>query len=174
MTVEERRHMIDVPLLRKELEHITAHPDEWDQKVWLRHTNASTCGTKGCLAGNVVLHLGWKPYADPIQVAIGTPLHHVWRAGKDGMEIRRVRDVAREALGLTYDEENVLFASGNTLLEMWLIAEALTDGEIEVPHDVLARLGVTDEALVRHRAHQQGRVRTARRFGPAGDVRSSS
>jgi hypothetical protein len=70
------------PLLRKALEHIAAHPDEFYMGYWwvgLEHTNevaevvATTglpfpeCGTAACLAGHICLEAG----VDPVSEGIG-------------------------------------------------------------------------------------------------------
>src|SRR6478609_6380573 len=48
----------NLPLLRKVLEHIDAHPEEWHQSVWAMETSASECGTAFCVAGHTVVMAG--------------------------------------------------------------------------------------------------------------------
>lgn len=55
-------HDINVPHLRKTLEHVTDHPEEYDQETW--------CGTKACIAGHAAVLGGW--YVMPLY-ADGTP-----------------------------------------------------------------------------------------------------
>jgi hypothetical protein len=114
--------MIDVARLRKELEYITAHPEEWDQSTWGRRTTRS-CGTVACLAGNTVLHADEEV---------------VWELGRmigvnDGQSIP---ERARELLGLNEVEAEDLFAGGNSLRMLWRMASRFTDGEIQVPEDL--------------------------------------
>lgn len=71
----------NLPLLRKILDHIDAHPEEHDQETW-----ESACGTTRCVAG-------WALHFDGQKV----------RA--DGSIPRR----AREVLGLTVSESEALF-----------------------------------------------------------------
>jgi hypothetical protein len=120
---------IDVALLRKELEYVTAHRDQWEQREWIaRHY----CGTTGCLAGNVVLNAGYRPSwksNDASSAAYVT-------LPDDPHVVRSVRGVARDLLGLDEEQSNVMFASHNTLHDLWQLAAELTDGAIRVPADV--------------------------------------
>src|SRR3989337_610111 len=68
---------IDVPLLRKVLEHVTAHRELHVQRFWLvdlagartshdwnqvlEEEGKATCGTAGCLAGWTRLLAGYEP-----------------------------------------------------------------------------------------------------------------
>lgn len=123
---------IDVELLRKELEYVTAHRDEWDQKYWMQRSSKTTCGTVACLAGNAVLHsdrftvkveqVGSKHHYNPVRASDGTWVSWL-RAG-------------REVFGLSAREADRLFDSSNTLRQLWTLASEFTDGEIEVPLDV--------------------------------------
>lgn len=49
---------INVPLLRKTLEHIEAHPEEWNQSAW-------ACGTAGCFAWHAAMLDGAGNPPDP-------------------------------------------------------------------------------------------------------------
>jgi hypothetical protein len=131
--------MINVPLLRKELEHITAHRDEWDQGTWLRTTLTTACGTTGCLAGNTALHTGWQPatvngVVNLDAVPLLMELTHVAR----GSTITTVRDAAQVELGLTGWQANMLFSGQNSLLRLWVVAHVLTEGEVEIPESVVS------------------------------------
>ncbi|GGM55882.1 hypothetical protein GCM10012275_28780 [Longimycelium tulufanense] len=122
---------INVPLLRKALKHVTARPEEWDQSTWAFRTS---CGTVYCLAGHIATMAGWKP-----------EWNSLWEARvftKDGAR-RFAPDVAAEALGVdertslvNVENNEYLFAAGNSLDDLWRIASKLTDGEIEVPEDL--------------------------------------
>lgn len=143
---------IDVPLLRKALEHVTAHPEDWCQSYWITRSfvfdgitykgekaskawgwltdeqekQVTWCGTTACLAGTVaVTLLGGKPHkglSDLITAQVDL----------DG-EVHDVEEVARTTLGLTMDQAAWLFRAGNTLGELWRIANEFTNGEIEIP-----------------------------------------
>lgn len=139
------RTTIDVELLRKELEHVTAHPEEWDQTRWIVRTS---CGTTGCLAGGTALRAGYRPYE--VTDVIGQ-LTWVYVAHDDPIRdsssvedltapdprVLSVSSVARRLLGITNTQANDLFAPHNTLEDLWIIASELTDGAIEVPPDVI-------------------------------------
>lgn len=123
--------MVNVPLLRKELEHITAHPEDWDQGNWLIGRRRASCGTAGCLAGNTVLHDGWYP--NTANSHFNHPVAHVI---KEQHREASVKAVASDLLQLTRHQASVLFAGHNSLLDLWMIASELTNGEIEVPPGV--------------------------------------
>lgn len=116
---------IDVPLLRKELEFITAHPEHWNQDVWLeKHTE---CGTVGCLAGNTLLHTDNVTCYSNVRSrdVFYEPLGEwswTWEAKK--------------VLGLTIQQADKLFYEHNTLYDLWRLANKYTDGEIEIPLDL--------------------------------------
>ena len=157
--------MVNALVLRKELEYITAHRNEWDQSRWLSVTRATACGTVGCLAGNAVLHAGWVPATvngavDVTQLSAETQLEYV----SDGQHVLTVRNVARDELGLEHWQATLLFNGSNSLLTLWIIASLLTD-EIEVPQSVIDDAvmppSLTYERMVRYFA---GIVRETRDY----------
>lgn len=116
---------INVPLLRKTLEHITAHPTEWNQEYWGRTFNNErdeVCGTAYCLAGHAVVMTGHT-----LTFSNGGYSHFT----DQGEEIG---EVAERELGLTYDEAYELFHDQNSLFDLWELAEQFTDGEIVNEH----------------------------------------
>lgn len=117
--------VINVPLLRKTLEHITAHPEEWDQGVWMREAARNECGTAGCLAGWALTLAGHELDFDKNNIFFGEA-HYL----TDG---RPIEEAAEQELGLTEDQGEELFAETNTLVDLWELANEYTDGEIEVP-----------------------------------------
>lgn len=120
---------IDVSRLRKELEHITAHRDEWRQSTWLERSPTSACGTVGCLAGNTALHAGYEFVWD----------NRNWAAFVETTDgARPIPEVAQELLGLTDEQASDLFWTGNKLHDLWTLAEIYTGGEITTPDDVRA------------------------------------
>lgn len=135
--------IIDVPLLRKELEYITANRVQWDQSTWI---SRGSCGTTACLAGNTVINAGYLPvYArHGLRTDLVTTNRDLVRAGPlhvllqefDDDQVESVRDVAQRLLGLDDAEANLLFDGGSNLYELWAIAAELTRGEIEIPASV--------------------------------------
>lgn len=124
---EEERE-INVPLLRKTLEHITAHPEEWDQDTWAVESEESSCGTAYCLAGHTAQSLGYPLVWQP-----GTNMASFCLA--DG-KLRTIENVAMHALGLDYHDAVRLFSATNNLHTLWSVANELTGGEIDIPDDV--------------------------------------
>lgn len=118
---------LNVPLLRKALEHITAHPDEWKQDEWAKKT---ACGTACCVAGHVTLMQGHEIDFD--------------RADTYGAMVKYtstgeyIEDVARRELGLTDIQAEAMFHPSNRLHSLWSMASSFTDGEITVPPEVSA------------------------------------
>lgn len=107
---------INVPLLRKSLEHIDAHPEEHDQRHWAQRT---PCGTKLCLAGTAVVLSGYDI-----------------RWGEDAIVSAQtttgayIEDLAQEQLGLNDSAANWLFHKCEDADDLWDAAAWITDGEI--------------------------------------------
>jgi hypothetical protein len=120
--------MINVPLLRKTLEYITAHPEEHDQRNWGVKT---ACGSSYCLAGHAVVLAGHEiDWHSPDLVRMG--MRSSCHALTDG---RYISDAAREELGLDPERAARLFDANNDLGTLWRLASEYTDGEVEVPAD---------------------------------------
>lgn len=113
-------HTINVPPLRKALEHVTEHPEEHDQTIWARRTK---CGTTGCLAYWITVYAGYEARW-PNAVTV----HTNWTTANEP-----IRDTAAREVGLTRDQADQLFEMGNTIDNLWTLAEAYTDGEITRP-----------------------------------------
>lgn len=120
---------VNVPLLRKTLEHITAHPEEWDQASWAQRD--PVCGTKFCLAGTAVALQGhefvWNEYECECCQNIATKI-------TGGLYIE---EQAAADLGLSSTQADRLFNAGNSLNDLWDIAASITDGRIEKPIDLV-------------------------------------
>lgn len=130
---------VNVDRLRDVLEHVTTCPHTWDQNVWLVPPEDAaveaqpgtdwTCGTTACLAGWAALRHGYRPSRnDDHVVRLDDP--------DDWGYARFVSDVARELLGLTREQGDLLFAGANALRDLWEYARVFTDGAIEVPDEV--------------------------------------
>ncbi len=116
---------INVPLLRKALDHITAHPQEWRQELYGMRTD---CGTTGCIAYHAVVLAGHSPGfgADGGTNTVSDVLDR--RGDPAYLPI-----VAAADLGLNPDQRWALFCGGNSLADLWRLAAEFTAGEIEVP-----------------------------------------
>lgn len=113
---------INAPLLRKVLEHITLHPDEWDQNSYAVKTYSPTaCGTAYCVAGHAVVMTGHT-------LEFGNYRTAYYCGIDDGYETIAI--VARKELGLSDAEAIILFNGENTLDRLWRLAEQFTDGEV--------------------------------------------
>lgn len=125
--------MLNVPLLQKALDHIEAHPEEWEQESWGVKT---PCGTRACLAGHITLIDEWAPvqygmlYGDWIEVE------------RDG-ERMTVADAARISLGVSDVDAYIgneyigyLWAGSNTRADLWKIANVLAEGQLTLPADL--------------------------------------
>ena len=110
----------NLPLLRKVLEHVDAHPDEWNQHAWGMQTSRSACGTAFCIAGHAAVMAGltpvWKRTGDE------TFMHSVVDA--DGNEVF-VAYAAQDALGLTGAEQEQLFWLYNSRADVQTVAERI-------------------------------------------------
>lgn len=109
---------INVPLLRKTLEHIEAHPEEWDQLTWRCETAMCFAGHAADLTGAQWVGSGKYITADP---AIDHPLD-IWSSGVTSASAR-----AQTVLGLDEDQAAWLFAGSNTLDDLRCIVGELIE-----------------------------------------------
>lgn len=112
---------VNVPLLRKVLDHITAHPEEHDQQSWGIKTS---CGTAYCVAGHALAMSGvdfrWEYQLGAVRAIYTAEGEDVFEAG-------------RQILGLDFEGADDLFESSNSLDVLWHLAKRYTDGEIQRP-----------------------------------------
>jgi hypothetical protein len=126
--------VINLPLLQKALDHIEAHPEEWDQESWGRQT---ACGTTACLAGHIALMDGWTPVRYGLQ--FGDWVH----VEKNGVR-QTAGDAAEESLGVpdvsVYDSNNeyvgYLWSGINGRADLWRMANILAEGRLTLPVDL--------------------------------------
>jgi hypothetical protein len=100
-------------LLRKTMEHIEAHPQEWDQQTWITKAD---CGTVACFAGWAVLLAHPEAeavYGVPCSCGACDRVAATANAVRLGGRKASIEDVARDALGLTCKEGMRLFGAGN-------------------------------------------------------------
>lgn len=115
---------VNVPLLRKVLEYVSEHPEEWYQNVWVQKLR---CGTAGCIAYHAVATLGYNPIFDNDEF-IGRV------EAPDGHAVV-ISDAAADVLGLDEMRSEKLFDACNDLADLWMLAAEFTDGEIAVPEE---------------------------------------
>lgn len=105
----------NLPLLRKILSHIDAHPDEWYQKFWARRAVAeSSCGTAFCIAGHAVVMAGGLPRWTGDQASNVTM--------PDGTSAS-INAAAAHLLGLKMEDADQLFHPSNLRADVQDIAE---------------------------------------------------
>lgn len=86
------------------MDHINAHPEEWDQGVWV-------CGTTACIAGRIILQAGLTVLAAENAQERGT------RVVRNGV-MTSTYDAARDLAHLTDAEAQYLFEAFRTLTEL--------------------------------------------------------
>lgn len=125
------RSEVNVPLLRKCLEHITEHPEEWSQAEWAIQ---SACGTRCCLAGTAVTLAGyeidWHDVDDEVNVAGYVKTDDPLLAETGAVHIA---EAATRELNLPDWAAARLFHGGNDLADLWQLASEYTGGAIEIP-----------------------------------------
>lgn len=118
---------INEPLLQKVMDHVTAHPEEFDMAEWA--TQKPDCGTTLCIAGHAAVMAGhdlswswWQrsPGSPPVLTAARTTGGHL------------IKRVAQEALGLTDEQAYRLFLDmvDRPLDRIWDHVEELTEGRV--------------------------------------------
>lgn len=110
----------NLQLLRKVLDYINTHPDEWDQRAYFVFNNdkADVFGEvhikSACIAGRAALMSDWEPIN-----------HSTVRRGD--MAGRDVASVAKLELGLTTDEATGLFYGVHNFEDLVLIAKRIKE-----------------------------------------------
>ncbi len=125
--------MVNVEVLRKELEFITSNQEEWNQEQW--SCQDSECGTTACLGGWTVIHAGYELIFDDTTAAV--VLSETGKSQRIETVANILLDLPRIArfdqFGESYYSDHPLFEPQNTLTDLWRIANRLTNGEIEIP-----------------------------------------
>lgn len=160
MIVESKTHnRIKVAALDRVLQFINDHPDKHEQNTWLavplrdkqREAPQLRCNTVGCVAGWTAILAGYEPYwnrgmrgdTEMVTPLPGAEPIGLIPLGTDGdRPVYEVRSLALTLLGLTDDEADVMFEGGNTIYDMWRIAERITQGAVVPPPN--ARRGESD------------------------------
>lgn len=124
----------NIPYLRKMVEWVETEAErtedrEWYQATWMSPGQEAQidfgqqidfCDTACCVAGKVALLEGWRP-----QTYNGSPSSGFTGNVIRGDETRHASHVAREVLGLTMDQADVLFEASNTASDIREIAEEI-------------------------------------------------
>lgn len=116
---------LNIPLMRKTMETIESHPEDWEQTTWgarfdpdyderPRHSMAP-CATACCFAGTACLLAGAE-FVNVYNSEVSFPDGNFGHAG----------NVAQRLLGLSDFEASALFDSHNSLAEL----REMTDGLI--------------------------------------------
>ena len=111
---------VNVELLGQVMEYITEHPEEHDQKVWAQRTRT---GVVGCVAYHTT-RLSGRELHWPSQC------NGEARFVQDGENVTPIFVAARDALGLTSQQADVLFDAANDLTGLWSIAGTLSNGHL--------------------------------------------
>ena len=104
-------NILDIPLARKTLEHIEAHPEEWNQGDWI-------CESGMCYAGHAA-HLAGAELVG----ALATFTAYAF--GPESERGIHVSDYARRVLGLGDGEAQRMFYGENTLEDLRGMVESL-------------------------------------------------
>lgn len=95
------------------LDHIDAHPEQWNQGVWVR-IRVRGCGTAACFAGWASLLSGDEPYE---HWSSDNGASSEIRSAETG-RIRQVRNRARDLLRITDWQADDLFDAGRIRSEL--------------------------------------------------------
>lgn len=110
----------NLPLLRKVLDHIDAHPEEWNQAAWMTET---TCGTACCIAGHAIVFDGTHTLTVANDDVLVDGVSMV--RGEDGRWHDAAAIVGAKVLGLTEDEAGDLFHGWNGRADVQHFAERI-------------------------------------------------
>lgn len=100
---------MNTSLLRRAVDHIKAHPEDWDQERFLPWP--TSCGTRYCIAGHIVVLSGEFSGEFPAWLVNG------W-SREDS-----VCQVARNLLGISNREAVRLFDASRTIADFELVIE---------------------------------------------------
>jgi len=102
-----RAKPINAPLLRKTMDYIEEHPEEWYQAKWgIRRPG---CGTRACFAGHALMLSGYELLNSIGSASLLTATH----PGRD--KVLTIAQAAKEELGLDMYEADALFCANNTM-----------------------------------------------------------
>lgn len=142
---------MDIEVARKVAEHITAHPEEHNQRAW---ASKSDCGTAFCFAGHAVAldhdiaSFNWVSVDfDFSSMYPADATHAAYSVQNETDILTSIPSLAAEKLGLVHTYEfgykspsiqaNLLFGEFNSLGDIWKLLNIFSDGAIEVPAEFL-------------------------------------
>lgn len=153
------RPRVDADVMLDVLNFITENRAVHDQGLWISRYKLGAapdelpslvCNTVGCFAGWVAIRCGYAPYWYA-KVAMGptdyvtptpgarpfrSPLTELFMAEDDegnSVVVYNASEVARHLIGLTHDEDDLMFAGDNEVRDLWELASQFTGGVIQVP-----------------------------------------
>jgi hypothetical protein len=149
----------NVLLFQRTLDHIHTHPEQHDQKFWIRipwetmpsstGPQAFTCDTTGCFAGWAILLTEHAPY---FRIRTGNGASEVVRVTASGEPDQDalpvdIQSTAITVLGITNDEADILFHHANTVSFLWHFSQLLCNGSLILPTRVAQDVEAKDWAL---------------------------
>lgn len=113
---------LNIPMARKVLEHLRAHPEEHDQDVFA--VRGTACGTRACIAGTAVL-MDPRTIVHWLRTEVGELVGEVF---VDGHPVDLI-DRAAEVLGLSDHDAVSLFFTYDDASALTMLAGAIEDAE---------------------------------------------
>lgn len=164
--------------LRKELEKVTHNPENHDQSVWFAvprgpdedaqpKAAGSSCGSKGCLAGNAVVHAGFELDFYKEMIFRDGVYEPVWLAEfvkgeKDGNGRQvSIAEKARELFGLRPWQSQELFEPYNSVERLWELAIDYSGGMISMSEAFRALRVGRANAIEKAKADVRDEITTA-------------
>jgi hypothetical protein len=112
-----------VAVMRKTLEHIFAHPAEWNQRYWATQT---PCGTAYCFAGHAAVTVaGARPTGDATMAVY-----------VDEFNTQHISDAGQQVLGLDGARADHLFRATNSARRLAELCYLYSDGRVDLLHAV--------------------------------------
>lgn len=105
---------INWALVEETLDWLEAHPDEWDQRYWMSDSDKG-CGTTYCFAGAACKLSGVEVTSRYYPLMGFTEYYPV----KENGLIGHFGDVAKELLGLTHKQANLIFHNYHMVVPDW-------------------------------------------------------
>jgi hypothetical protein len=141
------------------MDYITiVEPERWDQGTWASRispedlarlteqqrkqlaVDPDICGTYGCAAGNVIaLEFGEKAidWGDRYEFFISSESLVENETVADGFAGWSIEEAAADILDLDGDEADSFFSGGNTLWDLWDMAEQFSGGRVQRPSEAV-------------------------------------
>lgn len=112
--------------LRKTVQHLVDHPDNWDQATWVRvpvdiqveSAEEALCQTQGCLAGWALMRS--PRYTVRVQVTADHRPRDLVIYRPDETRVSSIEEEAKKYLGLTQTQANELFAGTSLSMQDFL------------------------------------------------------